>query len=217
MSKKKSKVRLKKDNLLIFSLTIILIILIVTLIILGKNVLKKNNSSVKETEIVDNIDEYGYYLEDNKTSYYKKLFEELKEILNENSVDDEAYASIIAKLFIADFYDLDSKSNKSEVGGVQYIYSTYQDSFVKKAKSKEGIYYYVKNNLDGNRKQNLPKVKNVEVVSLKNSVFVFEDIKDDNAYIINVNITYEKDLDYQKSSTITLVHNDKKIEIVEIE
>lgn len=216
MAKKKSKIKLKKDNLLILSLIIILIVLLIILFTLGKNVFKKTGGNVQEVKIVDSIDNFEYNLEENKTSYYKSVFNELKELLNSDNVGEEQYAKLITKLFVADFYDLNSKSSKSDIGGTQFILSDFQSQFEKKAKSKEGIYYYIKNNLEGNRKQELPKVKNVEIVSLKNSVFNFENIKDNNAYVVDASVTYEKDLGYQKNVTITLIHNNKKLEIVEI-
>lgn len=216
MAKKKSKIKLRKDNLFIFFLIIILIVLLITLFVLGKNVFKKTGGNVEEVKVVDSIDNFDYNLEENKSNYYKKLFNELKELLNSDNVNEEEYAKLVTKLFVADFYDLNSKSSKSDIGGTQYVHSDYQSQFEKKAKSKKGIYYYVKNNLDGNRKQELPKVKNVEIVSLKNSVFNFEKIKDDKSYVVDASITYEKDLGYQKNVTITLIHNNKKLEIVEI-
>lgn len=216
MAKKKSRIKLRKDNLFILVLLIILIILLITLFSLGKKTFRKSNGKVEEVKVVDSIDNFEYTLEENKTGYYKKLFKELKEVLNSDNVNEEEYAKIISKLFVADFYDLNSKSSKSDIGGTKFIYSDFQSQFEKKAKSKEGIYYYVKNNLEGNRKQELPKVKNIEVVSLKNSVFSFDKIKDNNAYIVDVSVTYEKDLGYQKNVSITLIHNNKKLEIVEI-
>lgn len=216
MAKKKSRIKLRKDNLFILVLLIILIILLITLFSLGKKTFRKSNGKVEEVKVVDSIDNFEYTLEENKTGYYKKLFKELKEVLNSDNVNEEEYAKLVTKLFVADFYDLNSKSSKSDIGGTKFIYSDFQSQFEKKAKSKEGIYYYVKNNLEGNRKQELPKVKNIEVVSLKNSVFSFDKIKDNNAYIVDVSVTYEKDLGYQKNVSITLIHNNKKLEIVEI-
>lgn len=216
MARKKSKIKFRKDNLFILLLVIFLIALLIILFSLVKKTFKKSSGKVEDVKVVDTIDNFEYSLEDNKTDYYKKLFNELKEILSSDNVNEEEYAKIITKLFVADFYDLNSKSSKSDIGGTKFIHSDFQSQFEKKAKSKEGIYYYVKNNLEGNRKQELPKVKNVEVVSLKKSVFNFEKIKDDNAFVVDVSITYEKDLGYQKNVTITLIHNNKKLEIVEI-
>ncbi len=216
MAKKKVRNRIKKDNILIAILTIILVVLILTLVILGKNILKKNNGSVSEVEILDRIDSYGYYLSDNNTEYYKKLFNELKSLLNSDNIDEEKYASLVAQLFTADFYDLDSKYSKNDVGGSQFIYGDYKDTFIKKASSAEGIYYYVKSDLYGKRKQTLPVVKSVDIVSLKNTSYNYDKIKDTNAYEINVNVNYEKDLEYPKTVKLILVHNDKRIDIVEV-
>lgn len=216
MAKKKGKSRVKKDNILIAILVVILIGLIVTLVILGKNILKKNNVSVNEVEILDKIDDYGYYLSDNNTEYYKTLFNELKNLLNSENIDDEKYASLVSQLFVADFYDLDSKYSKNDVGGSQFIYGDYKDTFIKKATSAEGIYYYVKSDLYGKRKQELPSIKSVDILSVKNSSFSYDKINDTNAYIITLNVNYVKDLKYPKTVTLTLVHNDKRIEIVEV-
>lgn len=214
--RKKSKCRIKKDNIFILILILILIALIIWLVMMAKDILKKNNTTVKETQVVDKLDNFDYYLTDNNTKYYKELFEELKTILNTEPVDDEKYASGVAKLFTADFYDLNSKLSKSDVGGVQFIQQDYQDVFVKTASDSNGIYYYVKSDLYGDRKQDLPEVKKVEVTSIKNTTYKHDKINDPKAYLVTVAITYEKDLGYPKTVSLTLVHNDKKIEIVEV-
>ena len=121
-------------------------------------------------------------------------------------------------MFVADFYDLDSKVNKNDVGGVQFISSksNFREIFKKKASSADGIYYSVKSDVYGTRKQSLPKVKDTSIVSVKNTTFTNGDYKDEKAYIVNVDITYETDLGYPKSVTITVIHNDKRLEIAEI-
>lgn len=216
MHKRKSNRKIKKDNIFILILVIVLVALIISLVFMAKGVLKKNKGSVQETQIVDKMDDYGYYLTDHNTKYYNELYDELKKILSENPVDEEKYAKLIAQLFTVDFYDLNSKLSKSDVGGTQFIAQDYKDVFIKTANDIDGIYYYVKSDLYGERKQDLPVVVNAEVVSLKNTSFKYDKIVDEKAYIVDVNLTYEKDLGYQKSVSLTIVHNDKKLEIVEV-
>ncbi len=216
MRKRKNNRKIKKDNIFILILVIVLVALIISLVFMAKGILKKEKGNVQETQIVDKMDDYGYYLTDHNTKYYNELYEELKQTLAENPVDEEKYAKLVAQLFTVDFYDLNSKLSKSDVGGTQFIAGDYKDVFIKTANDINGIYYYVKSDLYGERKQELPVVVNAEVVSLKNTSFKYDKINDDKAYTIDINLTYEKDLGYQKSVSLTIVHNDKKLEIVEV-
>lgn len=216
MRKRKNNRKIKKDNIFILILVIVLVALIISLVFMAKGILKKEEGNVQETQIVDKMDDYGYYLTDHNTKYYNELYEELKQTLAENPVDEEKYAKLVAQLFTVDFYDLNSKLSKSDVGGTQFIAEDYKDVFIKTANDINGIYYYVKSDLYGERKQELPVVVNAEVVSLKNTSFKYDKINDDNAYTIDINLTYEKDLGYQKSVSLTIAHNDKKLEIVEV-
>lgn len=216
MRKRKNNRKIKKDNIFILILVIVLVALIISLVFMAKGILKKEKGTVRETQIVDKMDDYGYYLTDHNTKYYNELYDELKKVLSENPVDEEKYAKLIAQLFTVDFYDLNSKLSKSDVGGTQFIAEDYKDIFIKTANDIDGIYYYVKSDLYGDRKQELPVVVNAEVVSLKNTSFKYDKINDDKAYIVDINLTYEKDLGYQKSVSLTIVHNDKKLEIVEV-
>ena len=215
MAKKKQNVKIKKVNVLIVILVIILVALLITIGVLAKNILKKDKKTA-EPEVVDKIGSYGYYLTDRSTSYFKELYEELKALVRKDNFDEKEYASLIAKMFVADFYDLDSKASKSDVGGVQFVYDKFQDTFVKFASDSNGIYYYVKSDLYGDRKQTLPKVKSVEVTSVKNTKFTNKKYVDEKAYEVKTKVTYATDLGYPKSVKVVLVHNGKKLEVVEV-
>ncbi len=216
MRKRKNNRKIKKDNIFILILVIVLLALIVSLVFMAKGILKKNKVVVQETQIVDKMDDYGYFLTDRNTDYYNSLYEELKSVLEADTVDEEKYAKLVAQLFTVDFYDLNSKISKSDVGGTQFIAQDYRDVFIKTASDIDGIYYYVKSDLYGDRKQDLPAVTKAEVVSLKNTTFKHDKVIDNKAYVVNINLTYEKELGYQKSVSLTLVHNGKKLEIVEV-
>ena len=197
MTKKRSKRKLKKDNILIICLFVILIILVISLLIMGKNIFSGNKKAAKEAKIVDKLESYDYYL-------------------TEEDIDEEAYATLVAKLFTADFYDLNSKISKTDVGGTQFILKAYRNTFIQTATDINGIYYYVDSNIYGKRNQELPVVEDVEVVSLKNMTYKYKVINDEKAYKIDVKITYKEDLDYPKSVSLVLIHNDNKLEIVEV-
>ena len=79
-------------------LILLLIILVIVLFILALQPFGKKE--VKEAKIVSEIKEYGYKLKDNKPAKYKKMFAELKEILEADEVDEEAYVKKISEMFI---------------------------------------------------------------------------------------------------------------------
>lgn len=168
----------------------------------------------KQTEIkvVDTIKDYDYYLKDNETSYYVNLFKTLKHELSKENIDEEKYATIISQMFLADFWNLDNKINKNDVGGVEFVYKDYQKDFIKS--SKDTIYDYLENNIYGNRKQELPRVKEVKVNKIEKKEYIGKKANDENAYYINSKIIYEKDLSYQENVSLILIHSNNKLEIV---
>lgn len=215
MAKKKQNTRIKKGNVILVILTVILVCLLIAIGLIAKDTLKKDKK-VAEPEVVDKIGSYGYYITDRSTTYFKKLYEELKSLVQKDNFDEKEYASLISKMFVADFYDLDSKASKSDVGGVQFVYDMYRDKFVKTASDSNGIYYYVKSDLYGERKQSLPKVKEVEVSSSKVIKYTNKKYVDNKAYEVKTKVTYSNDLGYPTSVKLVLVHNGKKLEIVEV-
>lgn len=205
---KKSKKRKLKKSVKVF-LTLFVLIVIGGIIWVVKPF--HTDKIEKKVKVEDSLEEYGYVLNENETAYYKELFKELKAELNKESVDEEAYATLVAKLFLADFFNLDNKITKNDIGGVQFVYSDYQNDFSKYA--VEGMYHYVKSNIYKKRDQELPVVSSVEVSNLEQTSFDYKDGTDKEAYTLNYTITYEKDLGYQDEGTMTLIHHDKKLEI----
>lgn len=213
------KIKIKYSNIILFSLiTLLIILFIITSIMLYKlykDTLGKN-SSINNVEILDSMDEHGYNLTENHTKYFKKLYYELKDLFDKNDYEEDEYAKLIAKMFVADFYDLNSKLNKSDVGGVQFIYSSYREDFKNYASDSTGIYYYIKNNIYGDRNQKLPIVKEVEIVSIENTIFTFSNIVDNNAYKIDLTVVYEENMGYPTTVQVILLHVGEKLEIVEM-
>lgn len=207
VKQKKRKIKLKK---------ILVLILIVIAIIISIHVLtKKKKMETKEVEVIDTIDDFGYQLNDNETEYYKKLFNELKDLLKQEDYDEEEYAKIIAKLFLTDLYDLESKVMKSDIGGTQFVYEPYQQDF--ELGAKESIYKYVESNIYGDRKQELPIVKEITVETLTTDTFEYNNEIDYNAYYLTMNINYTKNLGYPTNVELILIHNNNRVEIAKLE
>ncbi len=198
-------------------LTIIIVILVLVVGILIWKSIHPKEKEVKEVKVVSKIDKYGYNLKENKTTTYKSMFKELEDILNAKEVDEEKYASKIAEMFIYDFYSLEDKTAKTDIGGVEFIYNDILENFLQNAQNT--YYKYVENNIYGNRNQKLPVVKDIEITNIEKSPYAYRDKTDENAYKISLSWDYTSTdfSNYQKTATIVLIHDDIKLSIVELQ
>ena len=172
---------------------------------------EEEKREVNVTSVISNISDYGYTLDDRDTDYMKEVFHELESTLEAEEVDYEAYAEALAKLFVIDFYTLDNKINKYDVGSLEYILSSSVESF--RLKAQDTIYRDVIDNTYRDRIQDLPEITNVEVVNTEDTTFTLNDEEVD-AIKVEMNYEYKEDLGYDTEGTIYLVRNDVKLEIV---
>lgn len=215
MKKNKKDVKKRKVRTsIIIILLLIVVALIMTYCIMDiVNSLKSEDQ--KEVQVLESIKGYNYELNENDSEYFKKLFKQLKKELESNEIDEEEYAELVAKLFVVDFYSLEYAINKNDVGGKQFVYSDYQEDFVKFA--KDSVYDTVENNVYGKRKQDLPNINSVEIENIeKNSYNSDGDFSDEDAYYIDVNITYDEDMDYPTTCSLIIAHSNDKLEIVKM-
>ena len=174
----------------------------------------KNKKELQVVSVVSEIDSYNYYLESNSTRIYKKYYKELENELKDNKIDEEKYAQLVAMLFTIDYYTLNNKVTNKNIGGVQFIHSNLKERFI--SDSSNTVYKYVKNNLYKNRHQQLPEVNNVIVKEINKIKYNQKEYKDDSAYEVKLEIGYVKDYDYPKDITISIIHENNKLVIVEI-
>lgn len=201
---------MKKSRKIIISLIVIILIAIIGLIVY-KTVF---NDSQKEVKIIKRIKDYDYNLKENETELYKTEFNELDKILSKKNVDYEEYAKSIAKLFIIDFYTLDNKLSKNDIGGTEFIKEDMRDNFIEEARST--FYKYVEV-IDG-RTQELPEVSSITDVSVEKTEFKYSDKTiDENAYKVSISWDYVEDLGYEKEASMIIVKQDKKLYIVEMD
>ena len=200
----------------ILVIVLVLVALVSFFIVYKKLTKKEDKPNVDEKKEVDTIQtkEFDYKLYDNKSDLYQEFFSKLKEELLKEEVNDEEYAKIISELFVIDFYSLSDKNTSSDVGGLDFIYENIKENFILKA--TDTIYKYVQSNVYGDRKQELPKVKAVEVKALEKGTVTIGDVSDQNGYQITISVTYEKDMGYPAEVTLKLIHVEKKIYIVEV-
>ncbi len=202
----------KKSKLIIIMIGIICLVIAGIILFAGN----KKEQPVPEAKTVDNIKakEFDYKLYDNKSSLYKDYFAKLKEELLKDNVDDLEYAKIISELFVVDFYSLSDKKTNTDVGGLDFIYPDMKDNFVLKA--TDTMYKYVESNVYGDRKQELPSVKSIEIINFDIKSVKTDELNDENGYSGTIKLTYEKEMGYPKEVNLTLVHSDKKIYVVEV-
>lgn len=176
------------------------------------NGLRSAPGNVRSVKIADKISGFDYTLNDTATKYYKTLFSELKSILSKKTIDENEYAKKVSQLFITDLFTLDNKLTSSDIGGIEYVYKDFREDFTSIVQS--GMYASIKSNIYGDRKQELPVVTEVSIIDLKNDSFKIGDETIKNAYYIDVEIKYKKDLEYPTKYSLVLIKNDKKIEVV---
>lgn len=193
-------------------------LLIVLFFLLGSLALYAVKTLQKEEEIqivkIDEIIEYNYHLHENDTDLFRTKFNELKTELYSDNINEENYATLLASLFVIDFYTLDNKTTNMDIGGIEYLYSSIKDNFILKA--SDTIYKYVKSNIYGDRIQELPVVSNIIVESCKNITFKSKNITDEEAYEVVVNVEYLKDMNYPSEVTLTIVHENDKLAVIEV-
>lgn len=220
MNKKEKKKLKKKYNISMgkkykIPLIIIFILLVVSISLLVIKYCFYNNTKNEPTvysSILDNMESYGYTLDDQDSKLFKDKYYDLKKILESDEIDYDAYGKCLSELFIIDLYTLSTKINKFDVGGVEYVYDNEKEMF--KNKVMDTLYETLEDNSYGTRKQELPTVKEL-VLEKEDEVTYQIDNKKLKGTKYTYNVEYEKDLGYSKKSEITVVKDDNKMYIVE--
>ena len=196
----------------------VILVLAIILIIAGLAFLAYESFKPKATKtatVENEIEEYGYTLKSTRNDRYKKMFQELQDILSKKKVDEEAYVEQISKMFIMDFYTLNDKLANTDVGGIDFVHTDAKTNFLEKA--EDTVYKYVENDIYGNRDQQLPEVTEVTVEKVENIEYTIgTDFTDDSAYQVEVSLKYKEDMDYPTKATLIFVHEDNKLSLVEI-
>lgn len=205
--------KLKKKPKIIITLVALLLIAALAIVLVIS--FKPKEKKVTEVKVLKSIDEYGYQLKDNKTKKYKDMFKELEEILRADTVDEEAYAKKISEMFVYDFFSLEDKAAKTDVGGVEFVHPNAVANFLLNA--EDTYYKYVESNIYGERKQELPAVDKVTVESIEKSEFAWNNAIHE-AYEVKLSWTYtnEKFVDYQKTALVILIKSDLNYYVVQI-
>ena len=215
---------MKKSKKILITLIIIVILAIVGILLYNYF----TSDEPKEVKIIKSIPEYGYDLKENETELYKDEFDNLDKILSKKEVNYEEYAKQIAKLFIIDFYTLDNKLSKNDIGGTDFIKEDMRDNFIEEARST--FYKYLEVD-SSDRNQDLPIVSEIKDVKIENTTFVIKDSKTTtskskkttskgtqvDAYKVTISWDYKEDYGYEKEANMIIIKEDKKLYIVEMD
>lgn len=208
----KLKKSVKRKLFVIIALIIIVIVGAVVIL----NLPKDNKEKDVEVKVVNQVEKYGYELKETKSKRYKEMFKELKEILSEEKVDEEKYVSKLTEMFIYDFYTLDDKSAKTDIGGVDFVYKDVLSNFLINA--QDTYYKYVESDIYNNRNQQLPIVDTVTVDAILQQPYAYGTMNDDKAYVIKASWTYTKTefSSYQNQAQLVFIHDGEKLSLVEL-
>lgn len=176
---------------------------------------KDGKKSAVEVKVLDSLDDYGYTLSDKDTDLFKDEYNVLKDLLNEKEIDDEKYATQVAKLFVIDLYTINTKVNKLDIGGSEYYYLDKVTMFEKKV--MDTLYYHLEDNTYGDREQELPEVKKIEVLSIEETEYKIGE-KEKDAYLVQVEWEYVEDMGYDTEASIVLCkENGVRISVVDFQ
>lgn len=167
---------------------------------------------VNEVKVTNVIDKYGYTLEDRDTDLFKEKFDNLKELLELESYDKEEYIKLVSELFIIDFYTIDNKISRYDVGGLEYVYNEAISSF--KSVAENSIYKKVENNLDDTRTQSLPVVSQIAVDTIEKTNYIMPDESTREGYTVKLHWSYVTDLGYDTSGVLILIPDGNKYGVV---
>ena len=197
----------------------VILVIAIILIVAGLSFIAYESlkpKTVRKATVENEIPEYGYTLKSTRNNRYKKMFQELKDILDKKDVDEEAYLEQISKMFIMDFYTLEDKLANTDVGGIDFLHKDAKTNFLEK--SEDTVYKYLESDIYGTREQSLPEVTEVTVDNIENIEYTIgTDFTDDSAYQVEVSIKYKEDMNYPTKATLTFVHEDNKLSLVEVE
>lgn len=204
--------------LLALAITIVIMILVTWLVFFSKPNTEKNDQNNNDTNQneVPKVEKYtaGTYTRiDNPTAYQKEIFDELKNVIEDETFSDQALAEAISKNFIAEFYNLSNVSSK-DVRGTQFVPTELVDRFKKFGADIYNYYQYYKNIKD-------LEVGNIEVANTKSITYNYKDDMGQiqpksslKGYEITVDWSYKDKTNY--STKITIVKWNDQYSVVKV-
>lgn len=197
----------KKIKFLALEIFVIIILIILSYLIYLN--VKPYLNMGKTKQNINSINNYPYLVYKSDTKLFKTKYKELKKVLEASSINDMEYARLVGELFVIDFYTLDNKDGRSDVGGLQFIHKDIRDNF--KIKAEDTLYKYL--TTDNNKKINT--VTQIQTESITKERINFKGNTDFNGYKAIINIKNSNST-YQNKVRLELVHDGNLIEIIKV-
>ena len=223
IKEKKPKKKVNKEVIKTISFAIVIIAVISVIgylcfLVLGNNKTEKPQETVRKN--LNEIEGYGITLDDLDNELYKELYNDLKKNLEGKEVNYKEYAKSIAQMYIVDLYSINNKLNKYDIS-IELIWPTIAENY--RTQVMDTLYLYVEDNSRKQRDQNLPEVKSIEVDSIKETKYTYnngtdKDKSDDvtyDAYEIALNWTYRIKYGYDTQATVIVIKDNDKLYVVE--
>ena len=123
-------------------------------------------------------------------------------------------------MYIVDLYSINNKLNKYDIS-IELIWPTIAENY--RTQVMDTLYLYVEDNSRKQRDQNLPEVKSIEVDSIKETKYTYnngtdKDKSDDvtyDAYEIALNWTYRIKYGYDTQATVIVIKDNDKLYVAE--
>ena len=223
IQEKKPKKKVNKEVVKTVSFAIVIIAVISVIGYLCYVVIGNNNSDKPQETVRKNLNEiegYGITLDDLDSELYKELFNELKKNLESKEINYKEYAKSVAKMYIVDLYSINDKLNKYDIT-TELVWPTIADNY--RTQVMDTLYLYVEDNSRNQRDQNLPEVKSIEVDSIKETKYTYNngtpnDKSDDvtyEAYEVALNWTYRIKYGYDTQATVIVIKDNDKLYVAE--
>ena len=115
----------------------------------------------------------------------------------------------MSNIFLADLFTIDNKNSKYDVGGKQFVLEDVLENY--ELNVSNTIYEFVENKND--RKDEYPIVKSTNIIGIEDDKYTYNNDEYD-AYKVQEEIVYEKDLGYPKKCELILIKKDNKLYVV---
>lgn len=189
-----------KKKVIIISLIVVLLVIIgvgVGIVLMNK----EGTKTIVEVKELDNLGDYNYKLTDRDSDYFKSEFEVLKKIVNSKEIDEEAYVTQVARMFIIDLYTMSTKVNKYDIGGLEYYHDTKKNMYEQKV--MDTLYSTMLDDTYGDRTQVLPEIKSVETVSTEKTTYMLGETEVEG-YLVKLKMTYVSDMGYDTEASLVV-------------
>ncbi|MBE6148399.1 MAG: hypothetical protein E7167_02765 [Firmicutes bacterium] len=162
------------------------------------------------SKVVDEVEKYGYTLDNRDTELMKEIFNNLKTELSNSKINYEKYAEQLSKYFIVDLYTIDNKLNKYDVGGSDCIHPDHVTNY--QLKVSDTLYRYLEES--SSRKTKMPEVSKINVDDITSDSYKYGENEYD-AYKVNLSWEYKEELGYDDSGIVTLMKIEDKLYVAE--